>query len=54
MKYPGKELEIFDKAIVWRKYIHTLTKRYLKDNILEIGAGFGSFTKSYSKNFQKI
>ena len=54
MKYPGKELEIFDKAIVWRKYIHTLTKRYLKDNILEIGAGFGSFTKSYSKNSQNI
>ena len=54
MKYPGKELEIFDKAIIWRKYIHTLTKRYLKDNILEIGAGFGSFTKSYSKNSQNI
>ena len=54
MKYPGKELEIFDKAIVWRKYIHALTKRYLKDNILEIGAGFGSFTKSYSKNSQNI
>ena len=54
MKYPGKELEIFDKAIIWRKYIHALTKRYLKDNILEVGAGFGSFTKSYSKNLQNI
>ena len=54
MKYPGKELEIFDKATIWRKYIHALTKRYLKDNILEVGAGFGSFTKSYYKNSQNI
>ena len=41
MKYPGNELEIFDKATIWRKYIYSLTKNYLKDNILEIGAGLG-------------
>ena len=54
MKYPGKELEIFDKATIWRKYIYYLTKNYLKDNILEIGAGLGSFTKGYYKKFQNI
>ena len=26
MDYPGKELEIFDKAILWRKYIYFLVK----------------------------
>ena len=54
MEYPGKELEIFDKAIIWRKYIHALTKGYLRDNILEVGAGFGSFTESYYKNSQNL
>ena len=54
MKYPGNELEIFDKATIWRKYIYSLTKNYLKDNILEIGAGLGSFTISYFKNFQNL
>ena len=54
MKYPGNELEIFDKATIWRKYIYNLTKSYIKDNILEVGAGLGSFTTSYFKNFQNI
>ena len=27
MNYPGNELEIFDKATIWRKYIH-LSKTY--------------------------
>ena len=37
MYYPGKELENFDKAKVWRKYIYFCTKKYLKGKILEIG-----------------
>ena len=39
MNYPGKELEIFDKATFWRKYVHILVKKYMKENILEVGAG---------------
>ena len=54
MKYPGKELEIFDKATIWRKYIYALTKKFLSDGMLEIGAGLGSFTTSYFKNFHNI
>ena len=54
MKYPGQELEIFDKATIWRKYIYSITNRYFKDNFLEIGAGIGSFTLNYCKNFQNI
>ena len=54
MKYPGEELEIFDKATIWRKYIHAMMQHYFKDNILEVGAGIGSFAANYFENFQNI
>lgn len=50
MNYPGKELEAFDKAKFFQKYTFFLTKKFIKNNILEIGAGIGSFTKNYSTN----
>ena len=52
MKYPGLELENFDKAHIWRKYIYYIIKRYLNGNILEVGAGIGSFTKLYENNIK--
>ncbi len=52
MKYPGNELELFDKAKVWRKYIYFKTKKYFKGKFLEIGAGIGSFTRNYESNFE--
>ena len=53
MKYPGKELEIFDKASFWRNYLFLLTKKYFGKKILEVGAGIGSFTNIYkNKNLQ--
>ena len=54
MNYPGKELEIFDKATFWRKYVHILVKKYMKENRLEVGAGIGSFTNNYKDKFSKI
>ena len=54
MDYPGKELEIFDKAILWRKYIYFLVKKYIKNDLLEVGAGIGSFTKNYKNNLKNI
>ena len=53
-KYPGKELEIFDKAIVFQKYIYFLTKKFLKSKTLEIGAGLGSFTRNYFKEINDV
>ena len=47
MIYPGAELDNFDKAVVWRKYIFLLIKKYIKGNVLEVGAGIGSFTNNY-------
>ena len=49
IKYPGKELELFDKANFFRFYIFLLLKRYIGKKVLEVGAGIGSFTKVYYK-----
>ena len=54
MDYPGKELEIFDKAVLWRKYIYFLVKKYIKNDLLEVGAGIGSFTKNYKNNLKNV
>ena len=54
MNYPGQELENFERAHFWRKYIYFLIRNYLKDNILEVGAGIGSFTKNYIKQYSNI
>lgn len=54
MDYPGKELELFDKAYIFRKYLYYKVKKYIGKNILEVGAGIGSFTKLYLKENQKI
>ena len=51
MDYPGKELEIFDTAKVFQKYIYLQIKKYFKDGIFEVGAGLGSFTRHYYKNY---
>lgn len=47
MKYPGAELDNFDKATIWRKYIFFQIKNYIKGSVLEVGAGIGSFTDNY-------
>ena len=49
MNYPGKELEMFDKAHFWRIYLYLIVKKFIGKKILEVGAGIGSFTKIYIK-----
>ena len=53
-EYPEIALERFDKANIWIKYIIIKIKKFLQDDILEVGAGCGSFTKSYMKKFESI
>ena len=53
-KYPEIALERFDGANLWVKYIIFKIRRFLKDDVLEVGAGYGSFTKGYMKNFHSI
>jgi SAM-dependent methyltransferase len=40
-KYPGNELEIFSKAINWKKYLRAQLTPYLEGRVLEIGSGIG-------------
>ena len=54
MDYPGKELEIFDTAKVFQKYVYFLIKKYFKDKIFEVGAGLGSFTRNYCALYKEI
>ena len=54
MNYPGKELEIFDKAHFWRNYAYLLVKKFIGKKILEVGAGIGSFAKIYIKEKSDI
>ena len=54
LDYPGKELELFDKAIFWRKYLFLKTKKFFGKEILEVGAGIGSFTDIYQKDDSEI
>ena len=53
-QYPEIALERFDKANLWIKYVIFKIRKFLKDDVLEVGAGCGSFTLSYMKNFNSI
>ena len=53
-KYPEIALERFDKANFWILYFVFKIRKFLKDDILEVGAGCGSFTRGYMKNFKSI
>ena len=55
MKYSGWELAFFDSSKNFRDYQFHLIKKYLKNNILEIGPGNGTLAGNYlSKFFSKI
>ena len=54
MNYPGKELELFDKASFWRNYLCLYVKKFIGKKILEVGAGIGSFTETYKKDNAEI
>jgi len=54
MKYPGAELDSFDKASIWRKYVFWNIKDFIKGLTLEVGAGIGSFTSNYKSLATKI
>lgn len=51
--YIGSELELFARALNWKAYCSQLITRYLGSEVLEVGAGIGSTTKSLCKGEQK-
>ncbi len=44
--YIGNELELFEKAVHWKRYYASFLKPYLRGNIVEVGAGLGGTTTS--------
>lgn len=53
--YPEKVTEAFDKATLHITYCISFIKKFLSKDILEVGAGCGSFTKLYdNKNIRSI
>ena len=42
--YIGTELELFAQAKNWKNYLRSIFRKYLKGNVLEVGAGMGSNT----------
>jgi len=42
--YIGTELELFAQASNWKNYLRTLLIKYIKGDVLEVGAGMGSNT----------
>lgn len=52
--YPIEATEKFDDATLHRKYCLSFVKKYIQENILEVGAGCGSFTRDYIRDDLKI
>jgi len=42
--YVGSELEIFEHALLWKKYWKSKICQYVKGHVLEVGAGIGGTT----------
>ncbi|MDJ0633903.1 MAG: methyltransferase domain-containing protein [Xenococcaceae cyanobacterium MO_188.B29] len=48
--YVGTELELFAEAKNWKNYIRVLFRKYIKGDVLEVGAGIGSNTRLLSRS----
>ena len=53
-EYPHIATERFDSAKIWIKYVINIVKPYIGKNILEVGAGCGSFTSGYIDCIKKL
>src|SRR5438552_2382537 len=45
LNYVGSELDVFAHARNWKNYVGKRLAPYLKPDVLEVGAGFGAFTR---------
>lgn len=43
-QYPGGELELFAEATNWKRYWHSRVERFIRGDVLEVGAGIGANT----------
>jgi len=49
-KYPGEELQLFETATNWKNYFASHISVFLKDRVLEAGAGIGGTTLLLNKD----
>jgi 2-polyprenyl-3-methyl-5-hydroxy-6-metoxy-1,4-benzoquinol methylase len=42
--YPGTELDLFARALNWKRYLRRMLAGYLQGRVLEVGAGIGATT----------
>lgn len=43
-RYSGSELELFEKALNWKAYWRGQVRRFIRGDVLEVGAGIGANT----------
>lgn len=43
--YPGSELELFENAFHWKRYLAEKITPFLKNDVLEVGAGLGATSR---------
>jgi SAM-dependent methyltransferase len=44
--YPGRELDIFQHAVNWKRYVADRVRGYIRGDVLEVGAGIGGTTRA--------
>src|SRR5687768_2566047 len=54
LPYVGNELELFAHARNWKRYWGTVIHRYLRGNVLEVGAGLGTNTRALRKQAANV
>lgn len=52
-KYVGSELEIFAHAVNWKSYVRAKIRRFLRGQVLEVGAGIGAGTQEFYDGTQQ-
>jgi SAM-dependent methyltransferase len=51
--YPGDELDVFAKAVNWKRYYSRYVERFIRGDVLEVGAGIGGTTQILAAGQQK-
>ena len=51
--YQGKELEVFRNARNWESYLSAMILPFMTGDVLEVGAGIGSHTRTFCNGAQK-
>jgi len=48
--YVGEELELFARAVNWKRYLRAQVEPFIRGDVLEVGAGLGGTTQALSQD----